>query len=196
MDYPEGATPLEPEEMEGLLFPHIQTRGDLDQMEQVNIQDGLIWLSRQKNPDVLSETFLCELHRRLYGNVWAWAGEFRTTEKNIGVAPGQIGVSLRNLLDDTRYWVDHGTYPPAEIALRFHHRLVQIHLFPNGNGRHARIATDALLKFVMKTEPVNWGKQNLQDAGQHRREYIQALRAADAGDIQPLINKFNQKNTT
>ena len=188
-----GATPLEPEEMEGLLFPHIQTRADLDQMEQVNIQDGLIWLSRQKNPDVLSETFLRELHRRLYGKVWAWAGEFRSTEKNIGVAPEQIGVSLRNLLDDTRYWIEHGTYLPAEIALRFHHRLVQMHLFPNGNGRHARIATDALLKFVMNAEPIDWGKHDLQDAGQHRKEYIKALRAADAGDILPLMDKFNRR---
>jgi len=193
MDYPEGATPLEPEEMEGLLFPHIQTCADLDQMEQVNIQDGLIWLSRQKNPDVLSEAFLRELHRRLYGNVWAWAGEFRNTEKNIGVAPEQIGVSLRNLLDDTRYRIEHGTYPPAEIALRFHHRLVQIHLFSNGNGRHARIATDALLKFVMKAEPIDWGSRHLQDAGQHRQEYIAALHSADAGDIQPLMDKFNRR---
>lgn len=193
MDYPEGATPLEPEEMKGLLFPHIQTRADLDQMEQVNIQDGLIWLSRQKNPDVLSETFLRELHRRLYGNVWAWAGEFRSIEKNIGVAPEQIGVLLRNLLDDTRYWIEHSTYLPAEIALRFHHRLVQIHLFPNGNGRHARIATDALLKFILHAEPIDWGSPDLQDAGQHRKEYIQALRAADAGDILPLMDKFNRR---
>jgi Fic-DOC domain mobile mystery protein B len=191
LDYPEGATPLDPDEMQGLRFSHIQTREDLNQMEQVNIQDGLIWLSRQKKPDVLSEAFVRELHRQLYGNVWIWAGEFRQTEKNFGVAPGRMGIDLRNLLDDTRYWISHKTYLPYEIALRFHHRLVQIHMFPNGNGRHARIITDALTKYALNTQSIAWGGQGIDMPGQHRKEYIAALRAADAGNIQPLIDKFS-----
>lgn len=142
MDEPDGATPLDPDEREGLKFPHIQSRGELDQMEQVNIQDGLLWLAKQKNSNVitvLSEKFIRRLHKEMLGEVWEWAGTFRHTEKNIGVAPEQISIELRKLLDDVRYWIEHHTYPVREIGLRFHHRLVKIHLFANGNGRHARI---------------------------------------------------------
>lgn len=194
MDYPEGATPLDPDEMAGLKFSHIQTRAELDQMEQVNIQDGLRWLARQKETDVLSDTFLRQLHKRLLGEVWSWAGSFRLTEKNIGVAPEQISVSLRNLLDDVTYWIEHKTYIEQEIALRFHHRLVQIHLFSNGNGRHARIATDALLVNLLAKQPINWGNTRLQDSGEHRQEYIEALREADRGDYQLLLDKFLYKS--
>lgn len=190
MDYPDGATPLDPDEMEGLKFSHIQTRAELDQMEQVNIQDGLRWLARQKEADVLSDTFLRQLHKRLLGEVWSWAGTFRLCEKNIGVAPELIIVSLRNLLDDVKYWIAHKTYAKQEIALRFHHRLVQIHLFSNGNGRHARIATDALLVKILATKPINWGNTRLQDSGEHRQAYIDALRKADRGDYQLLLDKF------
>ena len=128
--YPEGATPLDPDEMAGLKFKHITTRGELDQVEQANIQDGLKWLSRQKKPDVLTDQFVRELHKKLFGDVWAWAGEFRRTEKNIGIDPIKIPIDLRLLLDDVRFWIEHNTYPPGEIAARFHHRLVYIHLFP------------------------------------------------------------------
>ncbi len=188
-----GATPLDPEEQEGLKFPHIQTRGELDQMEQVNIQDGLLWLAKQKDLDVLSEAFIRRLHKEMLGEVWEWAGTYRNTEKNIGVAPEQISVSLRNLLDDVRFWIEKETYSAKEIGLRFHHRLVQIHLFPNGNGRHARIITDNLLQKILNENPIDWGDSGLQDAGEHRSNYIAALRQADSGDYQPLLDKFSMK---
>ena len=180
MEEPDGATPLDPDELAGLKFTHIQTRGELDQVEQVNIQDGLLWLRKQKKPDVLSETFIKRLHKEMLGEVWEWAGTFRKTEKNIEVAPEQIAVSLRNLLDDVRFWIEHKTYSAREIGLRFHHRLVQIHLFPNGNGRHARIMTDALLEKTMNEKRIHWGDANLQDAGENRDEYIAALGQAPA----------------
>jgi Fic-DOC domain mobile mystery protein B len=188
---PDGATLLDPDEMMGLKFPHIQTRIELDQMEQVNIQDGLRWLSHQNNINVLNDSFLRELHRRLLGEVWSWAGKFRLTEKNIGVAPEQIAVLLRNLLDDVQYWIEHKTYCKQEIALRFHHKLVQIHLFPNGNGRHARIATDALLKTIGEQE-INWGNSSLKSDSKHRQAYIEALREADKGNHLPLLDKFTR----
>lgn len=191
MHYPDGVTPLDPDELAGLKFSHIQTRAELDQMEQVNIQDGLRWLARQKEPEVLNDTFLRTLHKRLLGEVWTWAGQFRLTEKNIGVAPEQITVLLRDFLDDVQYWLAHQTYENFEIALRFHHRLVQIHLFSNGNGRHARIATDALLVKVLEEKAIDWGNRGLQNSGEHRSEYINALRAADKGDYQPLLDKFD-----
>src|SRR5256885_956995 len=95
--------------------------------------------------EILSEKFLQDLHRRMLGDVWRWAGRFRTSPRNIGIDHWEISVALRMLLDDTKIWIDKKVYPPDEIAVRFHHRLVQIHAFPNGNGRHARLMADLLI---------------------------------------------------
>ena len=188
IDYPDGATPLDSDELAGLKFKHITTRGELDHLEQANIQQGLLWLQRHKGNDLLNEGFIRELHRHLFGEVWNWAGTFRTTEKNIGIDPIQIGIQLRNLLDDAQFWIEHRTYDPLEIAIRFHHRLVYIHLFANGNGRHARIMANTLLTKVLNQEPVDWaGGYDLQKMNERREQYIQALRAADGGDIRPLL---------
>lgn len=189
IEYPDGATPLDPDELAGLKFRHVTTRGELDHLEQANIQQGITWLQRHKGSDILNEVFIRELHRRLLGDVWNWAGNFRNTEKNIGIDPIQIGVQLRMLLDDTRYWIENETYKPLEVAVRFHHRMVYIHLFANGNGRHARIMANALLSKVLNQPPIDWsGGYNLQKMNQRREQYILALHAADAGDIQPLIS--------
>ena len=188
MDYPDGATPLNSDEMEGLKYPHIETRGELDQLEQQNIQEGYNWLKRQRKfKDFISEEFVIELHKQLFGSVWSWAGSFRNSDKNIGIDHLYIGVELRDLLEDARYWVEHGTYDNEEFAARFHHRLVKIHPFPNGNGRHARIMTDVILEKVLGISPVNWGASALDNDGEHRQRYIQALRAADNNDYQSLI---------
>lgn len=189
IEYPEGATPLDSDELEGVKYKHITTRGELDQLEQGNIQMGLVWLSRSRNPDLLSEEFIRKLHKQLFGDVWKWAGKFRTTGKNIGVDAPQIGVQLRMLLDNTKYWIENETYPAEEIAIRFHHRLVYIHLFPNGNGRHARIMADALLTKLMKKKPIDWaGGYDLQlMISVRRKEYIAALRAADNNDYSLLF---------
>jgi Fic-DOC domain mobile mystery protein B len=187
-DEPDGATELEAEEREGLKFRHVTTRGQLDHLEQANIQDGLKWLSKRRSGEILDERFVRELHKRMFGQVWTWAGSFRSTEKNIGIDPRQISVQLRMLLDDVKYWVEHETYPPLEACLRFHHRLVYIHLFANGNGRHARIMTDALMAKVFKGKPIDWaGGYDLQSMNERRAEYIQVLRQADRGDYSALL---------
>ena len=166
---------------------HITTRGELDEVEQANIESGLRWLARQR-ADVLTDDFAVTLHKRLFDDVWDWAGSFRRTGKNIGVDPAQIQVELRKLIDDARYWVKNKTYSPSEAAVRFHHRLVSIHAFPNGNGRHARIMADAVLERVYNTKPIDWaGGYNLQKMNDRRDTYLAALRAADRGDIKPLI---------
>lgn len=189
---PDGATPLALEEMEGLLHKHVTTRGQLDELEQYNIQEGLMWLKRQKNADPFSEAFARALHKKLFGQVWQWAGTFRQTEKNIGIDPQQIVVQLRLLLDNAQYWVEHNTYPAKELAARFHHKLVYIHLFPNGNGRHARIMADTILTVVLNEKPIDWaGGVDLQKMSDRRTEYIAALRAADAGDFAPLLAFVN-----
>lgn len=187
-DEPEGATPLDPDEREGLKFKHVTTRGELDELEQANIESGLVWLGRRRNPGILTEEEVRELHRRLFGDVWGWAGQFRQTEKNIGIDPVQISVQLRMLLDDAKYWAANGTYEPLEAGARFHHRLVQIHLFPNGNGRHARIAADIFLEKHLGSEPIDWAAgHDLQNTNERRDAYIAALRVADAGDLEPLL---------
>lgn len=185
---PDGATPLDPDERDGLKLRHVTTRGELDQLEQANIESGLAWLSRRRGTDILSERFVRDLHRRLFGEVWRWAGAFRRTEKNIGVDPFHIPVQLRMLLDDARFWSEHGAYPPLEAAARFHHRMVQIHPFPNGNGRHARIAADAYLQERFGHDPIDWAAgHGLQSMNERRMQYIAALRAADGGDFAPLL---------
>jgi len=185
---PDGSTPLDPDEMEGLLHKHVTTRGELDQLEQANIVDGMTWLKKQKRPDVLTEGFACELHKRLFGKVWKWAGSFRRTEKNIGIDPVQIAIQLRQLLDDARFWIENNTYPPKELAARFHHKLVYIHLFPNGNGRHARIMADALLTKLMDEPAIDWaGGYRLESMNERRDQYIAALRNADGHDFDALL---------
>jgi Fic-DOC domain mobile mystery protein B len=187
MPYPDGATPLDPNELGGLKHKHVTTRGELDELEQANIESGLRWLTRQRS-DVLTDNFAITLHKQLFGGVWDWAGSFRKTGKNIGVDPVQIVVELRQLMDDAKYWVEHKTYPPGEAAARLHHRLTYIHPFPNGNGRHARIMADAALDRVYKAKPIDWaGGHDLQKMNDRRDAYIAALKAADRGDIGPLM---------
>ena len=187
-DYPEGATPIDEHEKQGLLIDHISTHEELNEWEQRNMTDAYSWLDRTRRKDILSEEFIRKLHEEMFGKVWAWAGKYRRTDKNIGVDWTQISVRFRELLNDAQYWIYHQTYSPDDIATRFHHRLVFIHLFPNGNGRHARVMTDVLLEKVLKQEPFSWGSGNLFEEGDVRATYIQALRSADGYDYQPLID--------
>ena len=188
MEYPEGATPLDPDELGGLKFKHITTRGELDELEQANIQDGLRWLSRRRRKDVLTDGFCIELHRQLFGQVWSWAGVFRRTGKNIGVDPTRISVELRAAMDDARYWAEHDTYAPIKAAVRLHHRLAFVHPFPNGNGRHARITADTVLASIYSADPIDWaGGHDLQKMNDRRAAYIAALKAADRADLAPLL---------
>lgn len=188
MEYPYGATPLSLDEIDGLRYKHITTRSELDHIEQANIQHGISWMRKSKRTVILSEAYVCDLHKKLFGEVWEWAGTFRRTGKNIGVDPLHISVELRMLLDDTAYWVKHNTYPPLEAAIRFHHRMVFIHPFPNGNGRHARIMADALLLKIYKLPTIAWAKDySLREMNERRKEYIEALKRADRGDFTPLL---------
>ncbi len=187
-DEPEGATPLDQDEREGLKIPTIATRQELNAAEARNIAKGEAWAHRhQKKPNTLSPGSLCRLHKRMFGDVWVWAGKFRHSEKNIGVAPEQVPVELRRLLDDVSYWCDRKTFEPDEIAIRFHHRLTQIHAFPNGNGRHARLSTDLLVK-KLGCPVFTWGGTRLEPKSLVRTDYIAALRHADnTYNYEPLI---------
>lgn len=149
--------------------------------------EGQRWaLATRNREDPLTEHFVRKLHAEMFGETWAWAGTFRKTEKNIGIDPSQIAVQLRNLLHDVRYWFEHGTYSLDEAAVRFHHRLVSIHPFPNGNGRHARMMVDVIVSRDGGA-PFSWGSADLVRPGQARQLYIEALQRADQGDIAPLL---------
>lgn len=176
---------MTPDDRKGLIPSDIAYRSELNRAEQENIARAQDWaLSRRRN--LLTEKFVKDLHGRMFGDVWRWAGDFRSSERNIGIAHSQIPMALRELLADTAAWIEHNAYPPDEIAVRFHHRLVQIHPFPNGNGRHSRLMAD-LLVVQLARERFTWGSVHLQDAGEVRRRYIEALKAADNHDIGPLL---------
>jgi len=186
-----SATPIDPDEADSLIPDHITTRGELDELEEVNIQEGLSWAFGRavltRNPvDVLTEAFLYDLHRRMFDAVWTWAGKVRLTNKNIGIDKHLVRTEVRKLVDDARYWLDEEVYPAAELAIRYHHRLVSIHPFPNGNGRHARLMADLIVQ-QLGLDPFSWGGTSLNHAPALRSAYIEALWAADGGDLDKLM---------
>ena len=181
----DGQTPLTEEENEQLIPAYITLRHELNEAEQANILEAEEWAFTRKR-EVLSEKFLDNLHKRMLGRVWRCAGKHRQSNKNIGIDAYSIQTELRQLLDDCEFWISNNTYDVDEIAARFHHRLVLIHAYPNGNGRHARLATDLLLVPLDRVR-FSWGRANLVEASKTRTEYIEALRAADNHDINPLV---------
>lgn len=166
-------------------------RRELDELEEANIQSGLEWAQQRailgrRRVDVLTEEFLYELHKRMFGAVWAWAGQVRTTGKNIGVDQFVIRPEVRKLVEDARYWRENETYGADRLAVRFHHRLVWIHPFPNGNGRHARLMADLIAQQAGR-QPFSWGGAHLVGTSALRAAYVEALRKADQGDVEPLV---------
>ena len=187
----DNSTPLTEEEKQCLKAKWITTRAELNEIETSGIAQAHIWLLKNKK-DLLSEKFIKTLHKKMFGDIWSWAGKFRTTERNIGVAPYDIQPQLRNLLEDVKCWISYNTYEPIELALRFHHRLVQIHPFPNGNGRISRIMADLLME-KLAGETLHWGRGNLTEISNLRKEHISALQLADKSDYSKLI-EFVRKN--
>ena len=184
--YPTGSTPLDPDEIVSLIPIHITTQDQLNEWEQTNIIEAENWVFSHKQFQILELDFCTKLHKKMFDRTWKWAGQFRQSNKNIGVFWEQVVNHLKVLLDDVKFQLENKTYPVDEIAARFHHRLVLIHLFPNGNGRHARLITDVLL-FNSGEEKFSWGKVNLVSNSRTRQAYISALRAADKGNYLPLL---------
>lgn len=187
--YEPGQTPLDEDEKEGLLIKSITTHGQLNEAEQLNIEEAVTWTLRKKfgTADILSEEFLCRLHKQMYGGVWRWAGQFRRSNKNIGVDKFQIGIELKKLLDDANYWIQNKTFNEDEMAVRFKHRIVSVHCFPNGNGRHSRLMADVIVSQGFGKPVFTWGRANLVNSGIARQAYLQALKAADSGDFTSLL---------
>lgn len=186
---PDGATPLDPNESNGLIPDYITTQVELNQLEAENILAATTWAYSKKHSDVLNATFIFELHRRMLKRIWVWAGTARKSDKNVGVSADTITSELAQLLGDVQYWIEHDTYDWDDIGARFHHKLVWIHIFANGNGRHARLMTDILLESNGQAR-FTWGQnisaERREAEGTLRDRYILALRAADQGDYVAL----------
>lgn len=189
--YLPGATPLDPEESAGLIPKHITLQSQLNEWEQRNILDAEKWMIGRKFQfdKIVTRDFMCNLHQRMFGNTWKWAGKFRQSNKNIGVDWLMISVELKKLCDDLIFQIEKNIFKVDEAAMRFHHRLVLIHPFSNGNGRHARLMTDIFL-LSQNCEHFSWGEyQTMTSTTVIRKNYIEALRAADRGDYR-LLNVF------
>jgi Fic-DOC domain mobile mystery protein B len=189
LNYIEGQTPIDEDEKHGLRISSITTREELDEFEQLNIEKAVEWtMSRKFNQDyIFTEQFVKELHLKMYEDVWKWAGKFRITNKNIGVDWQLISVSLKQLLDDCEFWIEHNTFNEDEIAVRFSYRIVSIHCFPNGNGRHSRLIADVIISHIFSMPVFSWGSSDLERRGDARKQYIEAIHAADQGNILPLL---------
>ncbi len=189
LEYINGQTPLDEDEKEGLKIKTIATREELDEFEQNNIEEANMWVFKKKFTieKLMTESFIRNLHKRMYGKVWSWAGEFRNTNKNIGIDKWQISTALKSLLDDTLFWVENKIYAPDEIAIRFKHRLVSIHCFPNGNGRHSRLMADIIIDKIYNKNMFTWGAQNLVKQSKTRENYLIAVRKADKNEYTELL---------
>lgn len=193
LEYDNGQTPIDEEEKEGLKIRSISNRKELDEFEQVNIQKAVKWsLSNNFSIDkILTEDFIKLLHKIMFDEVWKWAGSYRNSNKNIGVDKFEIGIELKNLLDDARFWYSDEVFTPEEFTIRLKHRLVMIHLFPNGNGRHSRLLADIIITKVFTLPVFSWGNKNLTTISDVRSQYISALKIADEGDYSELV-KFSR----
>lgn len=189
INYLDGQTPLSEEELDGLKIQSISTREELDEFEQFNIEKAIQWTFGKKiqPKDLLSEKFIKDLHKRMYGEVWKWAGSFRTSEKNLGIKSYLIPVQLKQLLDDAMFWYENQIYSPDEVAVRFKHQLVSIHCFANGNGRHSRLTADLIMEKLYKEPFLSWGGSSLVKSNEKRKEYINAIKMADRHDYRQLI---------
>jgi len=189
-EYMDGQTPLDEDDKDGLLISAVATRGELDEYEQKNIEQAVQWImGRSFKPElVFSEKFVRDVHKRMYGDVWSWAGSFRTTNKNIGMDKLQIPTDLRSLLDDAQYWLENNIYGPDEVAIRFKHRMVSIHCFPNGNGRHSRMMADIIIEKIYKRPLFTWGASDLSGERDIRAKYLEAVKSADQGNYSLLLS--------
>jgi Fic-DOC domain mobile mystery protein B len=190
IDYIYGQTPITEEEKEGLMIQTISNRKELDEFEQLNIETAVEWSLKQKftAERILTTKFILDVHKRMFNKTWKWAGKIRTSNKNLGIDKFQINQEMKVLCDDCKYWIENNIYSDEEIAIRFKHRIVSVHPFPNGNGRHSRLCADILISHIYNENVFSWGRFNLVNPSESREKYLKAIYAADKGDIQPLLN--------
>lgn len=182
----QSGTPLDPSERKDLIPSHVATMEEVNELERANIEEANAWAFSRRR-DVLSEPFLRSLHRHMFNKVWRWAGKYRKTPRNFGVPAHTIDMEMRKLLEDARCWIEYGSYPADEIAVRFHHNLVCVHPFPNGNGRWSRMAGD-LMAVRLGARRFSWGRGDMRVSGEVRKTYVAALKSADGHDFTALMD--------
>ena len=189
MERMDGKTPLEADELDELLIRDINTREELNEYEQRNIEKAIVWtMGRTFSADqLLNDGFIRRLHKLMYGKVWSWAGKYRKTNKNIGIEKHLISQELRMAIDDCKFHIKNDSFPPDEISIRFKHRLVSIHCFPNGNGRHSRLMADLIIEHVFNLPVFSWGAANLSGNNDVRKSYLHSIRKADQGEFSELV---------
>ncbi|MBI4979490.1 MAG: mobile mystery protein B [Spirochaetes bacterium] len=191
LNYIDGQSPLDEDEKAGLRIKTISIKTELDEYEQINIQKAEEWTMTRREiklDAILSEQFIKSLHKRMFSDVWLWAGEFRKSDKNIGADKFQIGIEIKKLIDDCEYWIQNKSFSEEEIAIRYKHRLVWIHPFANGNGRHSRMMADILIHHGFHKNRFTWGGGVLSATGDEREKYLSAIRTADKTmNYQPLL---------
>ncbi len=196
VDQPEGATPLD--DISGLLRDDITTRGQLDEAEGLNIVNALEWLERGRHPDVFTAEFYQELHSRMYDQVWSWAGTLRSetgARPTLGVPPERVPMELGRVAREyNREWEDRGEEKLLPFIARYHHALVLVHPFNNGNGRWSRLSCDAVVEHLIKEPPIVWATDTLVKDSDERSTYIAALKQADELNYQPLIKYLAELN--
>ncbi|MBE0648035.1 MAG: mobile mystery protein B [Bacteroidales bacterium] len=189
LEYINGQTPIDEEEKEELKIKTISSRRELDEFEQKNIEEAIEWTLRTNFSleEILSEAFILKVHLKMFNHIWKWSGQIRKSNKNIGVDKYLIPVELRKVIDDCKYWIANDSFPPDEIAVRFKHRLVKTHIFPNGNGRHSRLCADILISHGFNRSVFSWGSYDLSIKGGVRTRYLEAIYKADAGNYEQLV---------
>jgi Fic-DOC domain mobile mystery protein B len=184
-----GCAPITVEERARLL-PSLSTRAQLDEVERLSIHAARVWAMRGvvlQRGDLFTEEFVRGLHRRMFGGIWRGAGRYRTTARDPGWEAKRIPEGVRMFMDDAEGWLRFSTYPVHEAAVRLHHRLMSIRPWSNGNGRHARLMADIVVA-SQGEEPLTWGSRSGAPGSRSARElYLEAIRAADAGDMGPLL---------
>jgi Fic-DOC domain mobile mystery protein B len=191
-EYAEGATPIDADAARDLLQPQITTQAQLNEAEQANIIEAQLWTRTRKHRNVLDEQFIKNVHKRMFGDVWKWAGKFKRTDhlNERFARRGEVGIRLNQLLENTKHRLEHRTPPDRKewdlFGAEFHHQLVLVHAFANGNGRHAREITDLFL-IAQGQKPFTWGSESLAEPSETRNRYIHALHAADDGDCSKLV---------
>lgn len=189
LSYDYGQTPITEEEIDDLRIKTISTKADLDEFEQKNIEIAVEWTMKHTSSidEILSIEFIKEVHRRMFNKVWNWAGKFRKTNKNIGVDKRNIYIELAKLANDVKFWIENKTFSEDEIAIRFKYRLVKIHPFPNGNGRHSRLCANILILDIFNKPEFTWGSHKHSTTVETRKRYIDAIHSADNHNIIPLL---------
>ena len=163
-----------------------------DHLEAKNHYEALEYLYslvEKDNSQNISEYLIRNLHKLVTAETdKEWAGNYRNSNVIIvgseHTPPDAFEVSI--VMGDLIKWLrgNQKKLHPIELAAIFHHKLVFIHPFFDGNGRTARLAMNLLL--MQKSYPMAVMLKN------DRKKYYQTLSRADEKDYAPFVRFIAQ----